>query len=108
MSTNTGRKVSGGGKQKKRPSSRKTENIQDCTPQEVSSLEDISRMLEKLQFRKHFGGVDEQDVWEKIGCLDEMYRKVFFIQEQKYRLLLGMKRREKGIHKDVSGGTGDE
>lgn len=81
----------------------------DSISQEVSSLEDIAQVLENMKFRKHFGGVDEQDVWEKIRCLDEMYRKVFLIQEQKYRLMLGMKRRKKEIHKNVSsGGTGDE
>ena len=54
----------------------------------ISSLEDIAGALGKIRFKKAFRGVDEEDVWKNIKLLDEMYRKVFFIQEQKYRLLL--------------------
>lgn len=78
------------------------------TNRTISSLEDISYVLKTIRFKKHFGGIDEQDVWEKIRYLDEMYRKVFFIQEQKYRLLLEIERQKIETQMDVLGEAEDE
>ena len=50
----------------------------------ASSVKDI----ETMQFHRIFGLVDEQEVWDKLLILDEMYRRVFFIQEEKFRMQL--------------------
>lgn len=39
-------------------------------------------------FTTELGLVDEQEVWDKLLILDEMYRRVFFIQEEKFRMQL--------------------
>ena len=50
----------------------------------ASSVKDIAHVIETMQF----GLVDEQEVWDKLLILDEMYRRVFFIQEEKFRMQL--------------------
>ena len=37
---------------------------------------------------KDIAHVIEQEVWDKLLILDEMYRRVFFIQEEKFRMQL--------------------
>ena len=53
-----------------------------------SSEKDIAPVIETMQFHRIFGLVDEQEVWDKLLILDEMYRRVFFIQEEKFRMQL--------------------
>ena len=48
----------------------------------ASSVKDIAHVIETMQFHRIFGLIDEQEVW------DEMYRRVFFIQEEKFRMQL--------------------
>ena len=45
-------------------------------------------LLKLCNFYRIFGLVDEQEVWDKLLILDEMYRRVFFIQEEKFRMQL--------------------
>lgn len=52
----------------------------------ASSVKDIAHVIETMQFHRIFGLVDEQEVWDKLLILDEMYRRVFFIQEEKFRI----------------------
>lgn len=54
----------------------------------VQSVEDIANVIEMMQFHRTFGLVDEQEVWDKFLILDEMYRRVFFIQKEKFRMQL--------------------
>ena len=54
----------------------------------ASSVKDIAHVIETMQFHRIFGLVDEQEVWDKLLILDEMYRRVFFIQEEKFRMQL--------------------
>ena len=54
----------------------------------ASSVKDIAHVIETLQFHRTFGLVDEQEVWDKLLILDEMYRRVFFIQEERFRMQL--------------------
>ena len=54
----------------------------------ASSLKDIAHVIETMQFHRTFGLIDEQEVWDKLLILDEMYRKVFFIQEERFRMQL--------------------
>lgn len=70
------------------------ENIQ-VDIRNVTTLEDIAEVLEKMHFRKAFHGVSEEDVWRKIKELDEMYRRIYDLQEQKYRTLLNARPRPK-------------
>ena len=48
----------------------------------ASSVKDIAHVIETMQFHRIFGLIDEQEVWDK------MYRRVFFIQEEKFRMQL--------------------
>ena len=54
----------------------------------ASSVKDIAHVIETMQFHRIFGLVDEQEVWDKLLILDEMYLRVFFIQEEKFRMQL--------------------
>lgn len=53
----------------------------------AKSVQDIANVIEMMQFHRTFGLVDEQEVWDKLLILDEMYRRVFFIQEHKIQML---------------------
>lgn len=54
--------------------------------EKVTSLSGIAEMIEKMQFRKHLGGVDETDVWNKIEILDAMYRRVLYREQERHRI----------------------
>ena len=41
----------------------------------ASSVKDIAHVIETMQFHRIFGLVDEQEVWDKLLILDEMYRR---------------------------------
>lgn len=79
----------GKGRRQRQKKEQKKKAVQSFTieEKEITSLEDIAEVLEKIQFKRTFGGVDKQDVWEKIKALDGMYRKLYFIQEQRYSLI---------------------
>lgn len=49
----------------------------------ASSVKDIAHVIETMQFHRIFGLVDEQEVWDKLLILDEMYRRVFFYSGRK-------------------------
>ena len=49
----------------------------------ASSVKDIAHVIETMQFHRIFGLVDEQEVWDKLLILDEMYRRVFFYPGRK-------------------------
>lgn len=55
----------------------------------ASSVKDIAHVIETMQFHRIFGLVDEQEVWDKLLILDEMYRRVFFIQEESFAAIKG-------------------
>lgn len=74
----------------------------------VTSLGDIAKALEHMRFRKAFRGVSEEDVWRKIKELDEMYRKIYDLQEQKYRTLLDVRRRLHVENQKTTAGPGRE
>lgn len=54
----------------------------------AASLKDIAKAIETMQFRRTFGLIDEQEVWDKLLILDEMYRRVYLLQEQKLKMQL--------------------
>lgn len=56
--------------------------------QEVNSLDDIAAVIKELKFKKSWFGADERDVWIKLRRLDEMYRRLYQMQEIKYQTLL--------------------
>lgn len=62
----------------------------------VSSIKDIAKVIETMQFQGKFGLIDEQEVWDKLLILDEMYRRVYFIQEQKFKMQLKENYESKG------------
>lgn len=49
----------------------------------------IAQWLDKVRFRrKLFGGVNEKDVWNRIGELNEMYRRALIAERARYDALL--------------------
>lgn len=49
----------------------------------------IAQWLERVRFRRRlFGGVNEKDVWNKIGELNEMYCKALVAERARYDALL--------------------
>ena len=56
----------------------------------------IAGFLQKVKFRKRvFGGVSEEDVWKKIGELNEMYRQALLAERARYDTLLAERDRKK-------------
>lgn len=54
----------------------------------------IVQWLKKVKFKKKlFGGVNERDVWKKIGELDSMYNEVIYAERVRYNTLLDQLRR---------------
>lgn len=55
--------------------------------------EKIAEWLKKVRFRKKlFGGIDEQDVWQKIEQLNEMYESALSAERARYDALLRQQR----------------
>lgn len=49
----------------------------------------IRQWLKQVRFRKRlFGGVDERDVWKKIGELNDMYNAALVAERARYDALL--------------------
>lgn len=49
----------------------------------------IRQWLKQVRFRKTlFGGVDERDVWKKIGELNELYNAALIAERARYDALL--------------------
>ncbi len=58
--------------------------------------ERIADFLQKVKFRKRiFGGVDERDVWTKIGELNEIYKQALLAERARYDALLDGQEPEK-------------
>ncbi len=58
------------------------------------SEEKIAGWLESVKFRRRlFGGLDERDVWRKIGELNELYRGALVAERARYDALLSERRR---------------
>ncbi len=57
----------------------------------------IAEWLEKLKFRKRIlGGIDEKDVWTRIGELNDMYREALIAERARYDALLAEHEEAKG------------
>ena len=57
----------------------------------------IAGWLKETKFRKRIiGGVDEADVWKKIGALNDMYREGLIAERARYDALLASRERGKG------------
>ena len=57
----------------------------------------VAGWLEKVKFRKRiFGGVDERDVWKKIGELNDMYKEALMAERARYDALLARDERAEG------------
>ena len=49
----------------------------------------IAEWLKRVKFRKRvFGGIDEKDVWKKIGELNDMYREALIAERARFDALL--------------------
>ncbi|MBW4827420.1 MAG: hypothetical protein KZY61_07445 [Clostridiaceae bacterium] len=49
----------------------------------------IAEWLENIRFRKQFfGGVSEQDVWKKIGKLNDMYEAALNAERIRYNIMI--------------------
>lgn len=65
---------------------RKAEETWEERAEKVTSLSGIAEMIESMQFKKRFGGVDETDVWNKIEVLDAMYRRALYREQERRRI----------------------
>lgn len=62
------------------------------------SMEPIANLLKTMKFRKKIlGGVNEADVWKKIGLLQEEYEKSFEMQREKYEAIIDFLKEQAGI-----------
>lgn len=60
------------------------EKKQESRPELPASYQEIVTWLEQVKFKKIlFGGVDEADVWKKIGELTELYEKALIAERAK-------------------------
>lgn len=67
-------------------SRKKRSKIKDQLPQQKR----IRQWLKQVKFKKRlFGGVDEKDVWKKIGELNELYSAALLAERARYDALLG-------------------
>lgn len=68
----------------------------------------IVQWLKKVRFHKRlFGGVDERDVWKKIGELNEMYNAALAAERVRYETLLEERTKEADrarLDTDLTGG----
>lgn len=56
---------------------------------ENENIKKIKEWLEEVRFRKKFfGGVSEQDVWKKIGELNDMYQAGIEAERVRYDTLI--------------------
>lgn len=59
----------------------------------------IAEWLKTVRFRKQlFGGVSEQDVWQKFEQLNEMYEKALSAERARYDALLLKQRNSSSIN----------
>ena len=62
-----------------------------------SAFDGVAAWLERVKFRKRmFGGVNERDVWKKIGELNDMYTKALIAERARYDTLLERQRQRDG------------
>ena len=55
----------------------------------ATSLAEIAERIKNMKFRPRlFGGVDEEDVWEKIRQLDADYQNLFKLQNKIFKMEL--------------------
>lgn len=71
-----------------------------------SGLESIARTLQEMKFRrKLLAGVDEADVWRKLGTLQEQYETAYRRQEAYYQALLEDRERALALLRAEQGGV---
>ncbi|MDO5417643.1 MAG: hypothetical protein Q4F29_10620, partial [Lachnospiraceae bacterium] len=55
----------------------------------AKNMEDIAELFKTLRFRKKiFGGVDERYVWKQLEKVQQEYRSVYEIQQERYEARL--------------------
>lgn len=55
----------------------------------MKNKNEIAEWLENIRFRKQFfGGVSEQDVWKKIGELNDMYQVALKAERVRYDTMI--------------------
>ena len=58
----------------------------------------IAEWLKTVKFRKQMiGGISEQDVWQKIEQLNEMYEKALSAERARYDALLAKQRKTSSL-----------
>ena len=73
----------------------------DTTPQNHAH-EKMLRWLRDVRFRKTmFGGVDERDLWKKLGELNDLYEEALSAERARYDALLDESRKESRKYKDA-------
>lgn len=62
-------------------------SIEDTAPQNHAH-EQMLRWLTKVRFRKSLFGVDERDLWKKLGELNDLYDSAIAAERARYDALL--------------------
>ena len=61
----------------------------------ATTMDDIAEEIKKMKFRKNIiGGLNEEDVWKKLGQPQEDYRRVLDISNKQYEALIEGKRQK--------------
>ena len=68
---------------------RKGSASNESEPGANSEFSAIAPWLKKIRFRRQIiGGVNERDVWKKIGELNDMYKRALIAERARYDALL--------------------
>ncbi len=71
--------------------------------------EAVNDWLREVRFKKkRFGGLDEADVWKKIGELNRLYEKMLIAERTRYHLLLQSSQGASQTEPQQDGGSSDE
>lgn len=84
------------GSQSSRPAQPAPRANQEAAPLNHEQ-ERIRQWLTQVKFRKNlFGGVDEADVWKKLGELNSLYEAALSAERARYDALLSQRRNDRG------------
>ena len=69
----------------------------------------VNDWLHEVRFKKkRFGGLDEADVWKKIGELNRLYEKMLIAERTRYHLLLQSSQSDPQTELQQDGGSSNE
>ena len=66
----------------------KKKELTDSAPAPGAEEQAVIDYLKTVKFKKRIGGVDEADVWKKIGEINALYEKLLVAQKAGYEAAL--------------------